>query len=136
MEMFGAILAIPVSFVSSGLYSVFLFAFIKPHAKLSTFLFWPSLVVLTALSWEIVLTILVGPKGLEELMGPTYFRIHVGIFFLSVPSLVNAIALQRRFSIISKWYIIAPACSILTILIIMLQFYVTDILFGIDHSSH
>jgi len=98
MEGLVLILIMPLSFVLSSVYSILLIRFIKPHTKLSTFMFWPSSVVIYALILETILVTAIGPNGLVELLGSSYFQIHLGIFILSVPSLVTILALQKKVS--------------------------------------
>ena len=132
MEGFALILNMPLSFVLSSVYSILLIRFIKPHTKLSTFMFWPSSVVIYALILETILVTAIGPNGLVELLGSSYFQIHLGIFILSVPSLVTILALQKKFPKISKWYITALICVALATHVLLLQYHVTDSLFGIQ----
>jgi len=136
MEGLVILLALPVSFVSSAVYSIILKIFIKPNSKISILIFWTSSLVLFALSCEVISVVLVGPVGLAKFMGFIYYWIHLGLFFLAVPSLVNILALQERFSLISKWYVAATASMVLAYLIILLQYYVTYTSLDIRFSSN
>lgn len=132
MENFGIILSIPFFFVASIVYAFIIGKIVVRWNFLLTPLVWISRTILFLLIVEFLSVLILGVKNVRETIGQSYYSIHSIIFFLTIPSLVNVMKLQKKIPLISKWYIIGIVCAIFALSIILFQYYVSEALFGID----
>jgi len=132
MELFGIVFSVPVSFVVSSIYALIIK---KITAKWTPFivpLFWISGIILTVLILEFVGVLTVGAIKVRETIGTLYYPLHIFLFFLFWPSLANLMAIQGRMAFFSKWYIIGITCAFLGLSVTLLQYVVSEALFGVD----
>lgn len=131
MEILGIALSVPVPFVASIVYGIIIGKVIRLWQFLSTPLLMFSLLVLSLLTFELIGVLTLGVVRVQEIVGDQYYAIHLGLFFLAVPSMANLLTIQRSVPNLSKWYVIGPVCSILALCSVLLQYDVSETLFGI-----
>ncbi len=76
-----------------------------------------------------------GAIEVRKVVGSLYYPVHLLLFFLIVPSIVNVMRIQKRTAFVSKWYVIGPVCALLGLGIVLFQAVVFEALFGIDGMS-
>jgi len=77
----------------------------------------------------------VGPLTLRAVIGSAYYPIHVLFFFLSVPSLANIMQIQKTVPFVRKWYVTALACAIFALCVVLLQYEVSEVLYGVNGTE-
>lgn len=132
MEMFGIMFSLPVAFGSSAIYSFFLFRFVKPRARLSKTLMAASLMVLSFWLIELVSVVFFGGARLSVLIGPAFYITHLVLFFLAVPSLATVMVLQPASQFLARWYFAAAICTFFALIVVLLQYGVSEAIFGIE----
>ncbi len=116
MELFGIVLSIPVAFVASMLYCLLLAKIVSKSAMLSRWLRMASYAVLGLFAVEILLLVTIAPVRARGLIGPGFYVAHLVFFFLCPPGLAVAGAL----------------CTVLAFCLVLLQYGVSEALYGID----
>ena len=132
MELYGIALSVPMSFVASIIYSLIVGKITSLWIFLSRPLIWISSLVLVLGVLEVVAVLTLGVVDLQDIVGTQYYRLHLTLFFLVSPSIVNIMKIQQAIPLFRKWYVIGTACSILTLCIVLLQYHVSESLFGIN----
>jgi hypothetical protein len=132
MELFGITLSVPVIFVTSIIYAFIIRKVTEKNVFLINPLLWVSAVLLVTVLLEFVGVAIVGSIKLRESIGPSFYSIHITLFFLAVPALVNIMRLQNRYPLLSRWYIIGFFCAICGLCVVLLQYVVSEALFGVD----
>jgi hypothetical protein len=135
MECFGILFSFPMSFVATAVYSFILRRVISRWSKMSNHLFWLSCVPLSLLILEFVGVVTIGTLSLRSNIGPAFYPIHSIIFFLTVPALANIMQIQKRFPFLAKWYITALICAFVSVGIVILQYGVSEALYGINGTD-
>jgi hypothetical protein len=131
VELFGIALSIPGAFLLSAFYRLVLlrassrFAWIRP-----TFI-WGSYLVLGLFGLEIILLATVGAVRSQSLIGPLFLTGHLVVFFLGTPALLNILVLPSRGSA-AGWYVTAGICTAYAFVLVVLQYSVSESLFGIS----
>ncbi len=132
MELFGIIFSIPVSFVGSSIYAFIIKKITTKWTVLVVPIFWISGTILALLILEFFAVLTLGAIKLRETIGTLYYPLHIFLFFLFWPSLANLMGVQRRIAFLSKWYIIGITCAFLGLCVTLLQYVVSEALFGVD----
>jgi hypothetical protein len=139
MELFGIILSIPAAFVASLVYCVAVAVSVVKFPRLASAMWGASFTVLLMVAAEFILVIVRGAIGTRELVGPSYYPLHVVGFFLGPPSLGNVMLLWRRAPPQGGWWTLVAAavlaCTALAFALVLLQYGVTEALYGIDGSG-
>ena len=135
MELFGIIFSFPAAFGFSAVYSFAVKRITLRWDRISHLLLWASLLILALLILEFIGVLTVGPLTLRAAVGSFFYPVHVALFFLAVPSLANTLQLQRASPYLSKWYITALACAIVGLSVVLLQYHVSESLYGIDGTT-
>lgn len=123
MEMFGIILSLPFFFIVSVAYSIIARKLFKSFPKLSNIILWPSVILLALLLLELFLVFVISPKVLENSLGIVFALTNIATLILAIPSLANILILQNKFPVLSKWFIIGPGCTALTLVTLLFQLY-------------
>ncbi len=132
MELFGIVFSIPGAFIASAVYRFLLIAavrrwpLIRPAFKVASYL------VLTGIIAEWILLALRGAAGTRVAIGPLYYDIHVLIFFLRTPALMNLLALSDPPKRYARWWVSVPLCTALAFVLVIQQYAVSEALYGID----
>jgi hypothetical protein len=131
MELFGIILSIPVAFVASVVYCFFLAKIVIRVDLLRRFMWAASVVVLLLFAVEIGLLMTIGPRRSSDSIGPAFYVAHVAVFFLGTPALANVLILRSPRSRF-RWYWAVPACTVFAFALVLLQYGVSEALYGVD----
>lgn len=132
MELLGIALSIPVAFVASSLYFVLLVKIVSRSTRLSRALRIASYIALTLFAIELLLLLSLGSVRSRALLGPGFFVAHLLIFFAGVPALANVLVLRSNRGVFANWYVVAAICTLLAFSLVLLQYTVSESLFGID----
>jgi len=135
MELFGIFLSIPVSFVACMLYSLLLSKFVYKFTILSRALRIISTVVLSLFAVEVVLLITIGAVKSRGILGPGFYVAHLIFFFLCPPALANVLVLRSKPGSLSRWWVAGTLCTILAFCLVLLQYGVSEVLYGIDGDN-
>jgi hypothetical protein len=131
MEIYGIVLTFPAAFAIVAIYSFVLKRIISRWRLVSNLFLMFSLFVIVLLVLESIGILIFGPLNLRTHFGSYFYAGHEILFFLSVPALANTMLLQKTFPFISRWYITALACAFFAVAVVILQYYVSESLFGI-----
>ena len=132
MELFGIVLSIPVAFLASMLYSLFLKLVVIRYARPTRWLRLVSIPVLAIFAIEIVLLVSLGSVRSRGLLGPGFYVVHIFLFFLGPPALANVLVLRPRPASTSTWYVATALCTVFAFVLVLLQYRVSESLYGID----
>jgi hypothetical protein len=135
MELFGILLSAPFLFVISIVYAVLIRKVTDRWVILTKPILWMSSGIMVLFAIEAIAVVSAGTIEVRKAVGSLYYPVHLLLFFLTVPSIVNVMRLQRRIALVSKWYVIAPVCALLGLGIVLFQYVVSEALFGIDGMS-
>ena len=88
-----------------------------------------SYVVLGLFGLESILLIKFGAVASSGLVGPPFYAVHLAVFFLGTPALANLLLLR---SPPTKWFIVLPFCTVFAFVLVLLQYDVSERLYGIN----
>ena len=131
MELFGIALSVPVAFIASTVYCLFLARVIIHFEFLRRAVWIVSVAVLCLVAAELVLLVTIGAIRSRAIIGPGFYVAHVALFFLGAPALANLLILRNprgRF----RWYWAVPACTAFAFGLVLLQYGVSEALYGVD----
>jgi hypothetical protein len=132
MEIFGIILSVPVAFVASVVYCFLLARVVVRVETLRRMLWFVSIGVLVAFGVEVILLLTLGAVRARGLLGPGFYVGHVILFFLGTPALANVLVLRKRPKRLVQWYLAVPLCTVFALALVLLQYGVSEALYGID----
>jgi len=134
MELLGIVLSVPVAFVACALYCLFLTSVVLKLDRTSRWLRLISGIVLALFAVELILLVTLGPVRSRGLLGPSFYVGHLALFFLGPPALANLLVLRRR-GFASKWYVTSAFCAVFAFFLVLVQYSVSEALFGIDGEN-
>ena len=129
MELFGIMFSIPVALGMSMVYCDVVAKVLRNFARLYAFLYVPSLIALGVFVIEVVLLVSLGAVTSRAIVGPAFYVVHLLIFFLGPPALANVLVLRPVFC---KWYVAGLVCTVFAVFLVLLQYGVSESLYGID----
>ena len=132
MEIFAIGLSVPGSFAAGIVYSFIIGKVTSRWKILAPPLLWLSGAVLILFVIETAGVALAGVLRLRDAVGPSFYWIHLALFFFTLPSLVNVMRIQQSIPLLSKWYVIGPLCAVVGLFVVLLQYHVSETLFGAD----
>ncbi len=132
MELFGIALSIPVAFVASMLYCFFLDRVVVKFEQPRRWLWFTSSLVLAFFAAELVMLVTLGAVRSRAILGPSFYVVHLILFFLGVPALANVLVLRQRRGFVASWYIAGTLCTITAFFLVLLQYSVSEALYGIE----
>ena len=132
MELFGILLSIPVAFVASVVYCFLLATVLIRFDMLRRWMWWASLVVLIGFGVEILILATLGAVRARHIIGPVFYVAHLAVFLLGTPALANVLILRSRPARRFRWYWAIPLCTAFALVLVLLQYGVSEALFGID----
>jgi hypothetical protein len=135
VELFGIILSVPVAFMTSMVYCALLAKVVRRLDRVRRFLLRVSLIVLGSFVVELVLLSKLGTVRSRAVVGPGFYVAHTVFFFLGTPALANALILGRRCSLVAWWYVAGAVRTIFAIFLILLQYSVSEALYGVDGAG-
>ena len=135
MEIFGIILSIPVAFVANLVYCFFLSRVVVRREMLRAVIWWLSIGILGAFAVEVSLLSTLGSVRARGLLGPGFYIGHVVLFFLGPPALANVLVLYKGPRRPVAWYAAVPFCTIFAFALVLLQYSVSEALYGINGNN-
>jgi hypothetical protein len=132
MELLGMALSIPVAFVASSLYFILLVKIVSKSDRLSRALRIASYIVLTLFAIELLLLLTFGSVRSRAFLGPGFFVAHILIFFAGTPAFANILVLRSKRGVFANWYVVAVLCTLFAFCLVLLQYTVSESLYGID----
>jgi len=132
VEIFGILLSIPVAFAVSMTYCALLANVARRFERLRFFLIVASSFILMVFLLEIVLLLTLGAVRSRAVVGPGFYVVHIGLFFLGTPALANVLVLRERASVLGKWYVAGVICALFAVFLVFLQYGVSEALYGVD----
>ena len=132
MEAFGILLSIPVAFVASMLYCLLLAKVVSRFTRLRRCLRFVSYGVLSLFVVEIVFLVTLGAVRSRCILGSAFYVAHSVCFFLCTPALANVLVLHPTRGSLSAWYVAGTLCTMLAFFLVLLQYDVSESLYGID----
>jgi len=91
--------------------------------------------VLAAFAVEVGLLATLGAVRSRAAVGPGFYVAHSVLFFLGTPALAQVLVLRRRPGIPGKWYVAAILCSAFAVVLVVLQYAVSEALYGINGTD-
>ena len=135
MELFGIVFSVPVALVASAIYAIFLSAVVKRFEYLTMLFRAGSVLVLALFVVEVVLLSTLGAIQSRGVFGPAFYYAHLAVFFFGTPALANILVLRKRVGLFGHWYAVAPVCALFALVLVLLQYGVSEALFGVDGMS-
>ena len=132
MEIFGILLSVPVAFVASAIYVFFLSNEVVGTGILRRAMLIASAGVLIAFVLEVLILLTMGAVQARTLFGPSFYVVHVILFFLGTPALANVLVLRQRPGHLARWYAAVPLCTVFAFVLVLMQYGVSEALYGID----
>jgi hypothetical protein len=134
MEIFGIILSVPATFLASLVYCYLLATIVIRLDFLRRAMWLVSVLVLIAFAIEVTLLVTVGSVHSRALIGPMFYVAHVALFFLGTPALANVLVLRQPRELV-RWYWAVPACTLFAFALVLLQYGVSEALYGVDGTG-
>lgn len=130
METIGLLLAVPGAVFASLLYCAVL-AWLKPHLNgtLITLAMVGSALLVAAFTSELVLLARWGPLESRAVIGPMFWHIHRGCFYLVTPATANLLLLRHQ-GIFARWYLAALPSAAVGVFAVVVEYTVSDALYG------
>ena len=135
MELFGIVLSVPAAFVASTVYSFVVQWLMSKLPWLTKPALIVSMVVLAVLVIEWCLLGVVGAARSHEIAGPLFYPLHLVVFFLSVPALANILVLMRPRGGFWRLLLVAMACAVFALPVVLTQVAVSEGLYSVDGSG-
>lgn len=88
--------------------------------------------MLAVLVVEIGSLVTIGSVRSRGFFGPGFYVTHIVLFFLGPPALANVLLLRTGTSMRSHWYTAGFLCTVFAFLLVLLQYTVSESLYGID----
>ncbi len=135
MEIYGIMLSVPAAFAVTAVYGKFILKYKGLSASARRFLYSASLVLLVCFGIELALVGGIGPVRSRTLFGPAFSVAHLALFFLAVPAMCNALLLGPERTRVTNVYVAAAICAAFALVVVLLQYSVSEALYGLDGSS-
>lgn len=132
MELLGIALSVPVALGASMLYCFFLDRVVLKFDRPRRWLLFTSYFVLFVFAAELVMLYAFGAVRSAAILGPSFYVVHSILFFLGVPSLANLLLLTPRRRFVDSWYVAAAVCTIFAFFLVLLQYSVSESLYGFE----
>jgi hypothetical protein len=132
MEVLAIVLSVPAAFICSIVYSLIIGRLTRGMDRAKRIVMWSSAIVLGVSGLEAFGVATIGAPALRESIGVSYYPLHLALFLCSVPSLANVLVLQRKATHLSRWYAIGTMCAIVGLGVVLLQYSVSEALYGVD----
>ena len=132
MELFGIIGSVPVALTCCMLYCLLVVKVISKLRQLGYVLKLVSIMVLAAFIVEIVFLITIGSVRSRAFFGPGFYVTHIILFFLGPPALANVLLLRAGPRMGRQWYTAGFLCTAFAFILVLLQYTVSESLYGID----
>ncbi len=135
MELFGIAFSVPGAFVASAVYRRLLLLASTRWPRIKLVFMLASCLVLAAIIAEWIFLAVRGPVGTRVVMGPVYYFVHLVIFFLGVPALLNVLVLPDASTRRARFWFSVPLCTALALVLVVQQYAVSEALYGIEGTD-
>lgn len=115
-------------FIAGSFYSILINTAAQRWHKIVPRLRFASMLICLVFLIEIIGFAALGSTWFGYGAGHSYY-IYIAIALLALPSIANLMILQERFQLLSRWYVVGAASAIISILIVLQQYYVYESLF-------
>ena len=132
MELFGIVGSVPIALTCCMLYCLLVAEVVSKFQRFASILKFVSILALAAFVVEIVFLITIGPVRSRAFFGPGFYVTHISLFFLGPPALANVLLLRTRARMSGQWYTAGFLCTVFAFILVLLQYTVSELLFGID----
>ncbi|GEM_PF-5095350 len=132
MDMLTICLSVPASFVGGVIYAAVLVALADKWERTARLIVWASLAVLGLVVLELASVALFGPLAVRAAVGRRYFGVRCALFLMTLPSLVNLVALQARARFLRHPLVVGVVCAPVGLFICLMQYRVAETLYGVD----
>jgi hypothetical protein len=128
MEIFGILLSIPAAFVISMIYCAFVAKLVMRSDRLISWVRVASQIVLVLLVTEVIFLTSIGAVRSRAVLGPSFYVVHLVLFFICTPALAHLLVFRYR----NRWYLVPFACTALAFFLVLMQYSVSESLYGIN----
>jgi hypothetical protein len=132
MELLGIALSVPIAFAASLIYCLILAKVIVRFPRLSRWLWWASLGILIGFAVEVALLMTIGAVQARTKVGPAFWAGHLAVLVLGTPALANVLMLRKNPGGLGRWYAVVPLCTVFAFVLVLLQYGVSEALYGVD----
>jgi hypothetical protein len=132
MECFAIVFSFPAGICAGLGYSLILDQIVSRFRRVAKVFVWTSCIVLTGLIIESALLAALGAVTCRGLLGPAFSGTHLIIFVLGTPALANVLVLPRKIPLLSHWYVAGVLCGFLFTYLVVMQYVVSEALYGIN----
>jgi hypothetical protein len=132
VELFGIAFSVPAAFVASAIYRALLLTGSKRWPLIRPVFIFASCLVLVAILAEWGILSVRGAVGTRVLIGRAYYLVHLLVFFLGCPALINVMVLPNPSKWQARWWVVLPLCTALALVLVLQQYAVSEALYGID----
>jgi hypothetical protein len=133
MEVFGILFSFPIAMIASAIYMYLLGKTVRKTRTVSIILIWLSISILLTFSFELICVLVFGSVNIRQTIGPSFYKIHLYLFLATTPAMANLFALRLVFK--RSFWIGALACGFIGMTSAVLQYAVSESLFGEDGKS-
>jgi hypothetical protein len=132
MELFGIAFFNTGAFIASAVYRILLLTAVSRWPLIRPIFKSASYVALSAICAEWIFLAQRGAAGTRVAIGSVYYTLHILIFFLGAPALMNILALSNASRWSARWWLSVPLCTALAFVLVLQQYAVSEALYGIE----
>lgn len=132
MELFGLVASVPITFCLIAHYRLIVLSFTARYHWGIPLLRPASYFLLALIALEVAMIATLGPAQSQTRIGPLFLPVHFMLFLLGTPALANVILLRSSIGPALKWYLVASVCALFAFFLVLLEYHVTEGLFGVD----
>jgi hypothetical protein len=135
MELFAIALSVPAGLVLGLIYANIASRIVPQYKLLSKFFIVASCIVLSALILEILLLVTLGAINSRGMFGPAFSIMHLIVFMFGAPAVANILTLPQRVRFRGYRLVAGVAFGILFASLVVMQYVVSEELYGIDGDT-
>jgi hypothetical protein len=135
MEVLGLLLAIPVAFGVSALYSLFAALFLSGQGAVGVIVRVSSWFVIATLSLEVAGLLALGAVRLHDRLGWPFTVVHSLVLLLAAPAVANLVARvgrARGWNGLAVWAVAASACFLVAVSLLFGNVVISEWIYGVD----
>lgn len=134
--------SLPGGFIATAVYLKIIRPILTRLPVLALWVRRVSLMILLGVFVEMGLLACLGPVRSRTMLGPFFGIAHLVLFFLGVPALASVLMLMewprksdRPSRVAFPWYAIAGVCSLLSAVLVVTQYIVSESLYGAEYRK-